>query len=109
MVACRHNSGGDGIEGPLFLNDYIVEFSYQEEGITYTGVLDSPVEVQPGDEFNIRYNPLNPEENNSLGSAGDSGVQLGTLITWSLFLLILIALLRTHHGLSLPSAHDLTE
>jgi hypothetical protein len=113
VVACRNNSaGGDGIEGPPFLNDYIVEFSYQVGGITYTGVHDSPVEVRPNDSFEIRYNPASPEENNSLGSTGASGAQIGALMTWSFVLLVVVALLMTwfHHGRpSLPSIHDLTE
>jgi hypothetical protein len=75
------------------LTGYIVEFSYVVNGRTFTGVLDSPVEVQPGDTFDIRYNPANPQENNSLGSSGDSGARIATLTTSILLLVVLITLL----------------
>lgn len=50
---------------------YAVCFSYTVDGITYEGVTNSPVEVEPRDKFAIRYNPANPEENNSLESELD--------------------------------------
>jgi hypothetical protein len=52
---------------------YAVGFTYQVNGITYQGVLSSPVEVQTHDKFSIRYNPEHPEENNSLASKCESG------------------------------------
>jgi hypothetical protein len=78
---------------PPILTGFIVEFSYDVNGRTYTGILDSPVEVQPDDKFDLRYNPAHPEENNSLGSTGDSGTRIATLTTFFLGLLILVALL----------------
>lgn len=50
---------------------YAVGFSYAVNGVTYTDDTNSPVEVQPGDKFSIRYNPEHPEENNSLASECD--------------------------------------
>lgn len=98
VVACRQSTYVDAGEGAPSLADYIVEFSYTVGGRTFTGVLDSPVEVQPGDTFNIRYNPTNPEENNSLGSPGHVGTRIGSVIIFLLILLIvapfLLQLLR---------------
>jgi hypothetical protein len=51
------------------LSGYIVEFSYVVNGTTYTGVLDSPYAVELNDQFHIRYDPVKPGENNSLGSS----------------------------------------
>jgi hypothetical protein len=52
------------------LRGYVVTFSYAVDGRTYNGVLNSPVEVEPHDTFDLRYNPAQPDENNSLGSEG---------------------------------------
>ncbi|RSL16846.1 hypothetical protein EDE15_2371 [Edaphobacter aggregans] len=52
---------------------YAVGFKYEVNGITYQGVLSSPVEVRAHDKFSIRYNPEYPEENNSLASECDRG------------------------------------
>lgn len=50
------------------LPHYAVGFTYNVNGTTYTGELSSPVQVQPGDKFLLRYNPNDPNENNSLES-----------------------------------------
>jgi len=47
---------------------YAVAFSYEVDGTSYDGATNSPVEMQRGDRFAIRYNPEHPEENNSLES-----------------------------------------
>jgi hypothetical protein len=60
---------GAGIDDDLA--HYAVGFSYRVDGIQYKGVLSSPVEVQPGDTFSIRYNPAHPEQNNSIASELD--------------------------------------
>ena len=52
---------------------YAVGFTYQVNGTTYQGVLNSPVGVQPHDKFSLRYNPEHPEENNSLASECERG------------------------------------
>jgi hypothetical protein len=57
---------GGGVDDELA--HYAVGFTYQVNGKTYTGVLSSPVEVEAGDTFAIRYNPRKPEQNNSLAS-----------------------------------------
>lgn len=75
------------------LTGYIVEFSYSVEGRIYTGALDSPVEVQPSDCFNIRYNPARPEENNSLSSNGDTGSQMASIMMALLVVAISLGLL----------------
>jgi hypothetical protein len=66
--AVRHS--GASIGQPAY---YAVGFTYQVKGITYKGVLNSPVEVQPHDKFPLRYNPEHPEQNNSLASKYESG------------------------------------
>jgi hypothetical protein len=48
-----------------------VGFTYKVNGNTYSGVLSSPVQVEPGDTFALRYNPADPKENNSLESELD--------------------------------------
>jgi hypothetical protein len=47
---------------------YGVCFTYKVDGISHEGATDSPVEMQRGDKFSIRYNPEHPEQNNSLES-----------------------------------------
>ena len=61
--------GADGVEEQLA--HYTVGFTYKVNGITYNGVLSSPVQVEPHDTFLLRYNPDNPAENNSLESELD--------------------------------------
>ena len=53
------------------LAHYVVAFTYKVGGTTYSGVLSSPVEVERGDTFSLRYNPADPKENNSLESELD--------------------------------------
>jgi hypothetical protein len=60
---------GAGVEDQLA--HYTVGFTYRVSGNAYTGVLSSPVEVQPHDKFAIRYNPNRPEQNNSAESEFD--------------------------------------
>jgi hypothetical protein len=60
---------GAGLDDDLA--HYAVGFSYQVGGTSYKGVLSSPVEVQPHDTFAIRYNPTDPQENNSIESELD--------------------------------------
>jgi hypothetical protein len=43
-------------------------FTYMVDGVEYTDATNSPVEVQRGGKFMVRYNPEHPEENNSLVS-----------------------------------------
>lgn len=54
------------------LAHYAVGFRYEVNGTTHMGVLNSTVQVQPRDRFFVRYNPENPEQNNSLASVTDS-------------------------------------
>jgi hypothetical protein len=65
----RATLDGGGIDDQLA--HYAVGFTYEVDGVQYKGVLSSPVEVQPGDTFAIRYNPAHPEENNSVASELD--------------------------------------
>jgi hypothetical protein len=58
-----------GVEDQLA--HYAVGFAYEVNGTSYKGVLSSPVEVQPHDTFSIRYNPEQPEQNNSVASELD--------------------------------------
>lgn len=44
---------------------YAVEVSYEVGGQTYDAGFMSPVEVQQGDTFPIRYNPAHPERNSA--------------------------------------------
>ena len=60
---------GAGVEDQLA--HYVVGFTYKVNGTAYTGVLSSPVQVEPHDTFAIRYNPYRPEENNSIESELD--------------------------------------
>jgi hypothetical protein len=60
---------GAGMEDQLA--HYSVGFTYKVDGITYKGVLSSPVQVEPHDTFLLRYNPDHPEENNSIESELD--------------------------------------
>lgn len=53
------------------LAHYAVGFKYMVNGATYKGELSSPVQVEPHDTFLLRYNPDQPEENNSLESELD--------------------------------------
>jgi len=45
------------------------------------------------DQFDIRYNPADHGENNSLGSSGGSGIRIATLTTYLLALFLLAGLL----------------
>ena len=59
-----------GVEDQLA--HYAVGFRYEVNGIAHTGVLSSPVKVEPQDRFFVRYDPEHPEQNNSLASELDS-------------------------------------
>ena len=61
----------DGAGMDTDLTHYVVTFTYKVNGTTYSGVLSSPVQVEPGDTFLLRYNPADPKENNSLESELD--------------------------------------
>lgn len=60
---------GGGVDDELA--HYAVGFSYRVGGKSYSGELSSPVEVERGDTFTIRYNPDRPEQNNSVASELD--------------------------------------
>ena len=60
---------GAGVDDDLA--HYSVGFTYKVDGTTYSGVLSSPVQVESGDTFLLRYNPADPKENNSLESELD--------------------------------------
>lgn len=75
------------IEPPLLLG-YIVGFSYSVNGKSYAGTLDSPVEVEAGDRFKLRYNPDHPNENNSLCSDNSPSTLYGTAANWVIGILI---------------------
>lgn len=64
----RRGLYGNRFSPPPLQLDYIVSFSYVVDGKKYTGVLNSTVEVEPGDRFQLRYNPEHPSENNSVCS-----------------------------------------
>ncbi len=61
----------DGAGMDTDLAHYVVSFTYNVDGASYNGVLSSPVQVEPGDQFALRYNPTDPKENNSLESELD--------------------------------------
>jgi len=61
----------DGAGMDTDLAHYVVTFTYNVNGTTYTGVLSSPVQVEPHDKFALRYDPDHPEENNSIASELD--------------------------------------
>jgi hypothetical protein len=71
------------------LSGYVVSFTYFVDGRRYEGILDSPGEVEKHDTFDIRYNPLNPEQNNSNGSNNS----LTTIYCFVLGALMILALL----------------
>jgi hypothetical protein len=71
------------------LSGYIVSFTYFVDGKQYDGVLDSPVEVEKHDMFDLRYNPLNPEQNHSTGSKNS----LTTIYCFAMGSLLVLALL----------------
>ena len=61
----------DGAGMDTDLAHYVVSFTYNVNGTAYSGELSSPVQVEPGDTFALRYNPADPKENNSLESEFD--------------------------------------
>jgi hypothetical protein len=69
FASARDLIDGGGVDDELA--HYAVGFTYQVGGKTYTGALSSPVEVERGDTFALRYNPTRPEQNNSLASELD--------------------------------------
>ena len=50
----------DGAGMDTDLAHYVVTFTYRVNGTTYSGELSSPVQVEPGDTFLLRYNPADP-------------------------------------------------
>jgi hypothetical protein len=60
---------GAGVEDQIA--HYSVGFTYKVNGVDYNGALSSPVQVEPHDTFQLRYNPDHPEENNSIESELD--------------------------------------
>jgi hypothetical protein len=55
-------------EPQLLAGENLITFAYSVRDETYTGILSSKDEVQKGDKFPIKYNPRNPEKNNSIDS-----------------------------------------
>ncbi|HXE08915.1 MAG TPA: DUF3592 domain-containing protein [Acidobacteriaceae bacterium] len=74
----------------LLLSGYAVGFRYSVDGTSYGGTLNSLVEVEPGDRFEIRYNPQSPEENNSICSKNSPSSILSPIIGVLIAALILI-------------------
>jgi hypothetical protein len=69
FVKTRWYVDGSGVDEQI--PHYTVGFTYNVSGTAYSGVLSSPVQVEPGDTFLLRYNPDDPKENNSLESELD--------------------------------------
>jgi len=77
------------------LGGYSVTFTYKVNGKSYDGILLSPVEVQEHDKFAIRYNPRQPEINNTFESEAGWVPYLNYVANGAL-LLIMLALLIVH-------------
>src|SRR6185437_3712058 len=88
----RYFGSGYYVDYPL-QNRYVVSFSYSVDGKSYTGVLGSPVEVKPGDRFALRYNPDQPNENNSVCSDNSPSSILTPVITAILAILFIVLLI----------------
>ena len=75
------------------LGGYAVGFRYSVDGRLYDGVLDSRVQVEPGDHFALRYNPDQPNENNSVCSDNSPSSILTPVITAILAILFIVLLI----------------
>ena len=53
----------------MFSGRYLIVFSYQIAGATYSGEFRSSVELKEGDTFPLRYDPRNPEKNDGGGQS----------------------------------------
>ena len=84
---------------PPLIRGYAVGFRYSVDGKSYTGILDSPVEVEAGDRFQLRYNPNHPNENNSLCSENSPSMmyaKLANVVLAILAVAFLLAFLKDH-------------
>lgn len=93
VVSCtpvRSTYYGTSRDGWAPTGGWAVNFAYTAAGKKFEGIFNSRNEVEMGDTFAIRYNPANPEENNTLDSelGWFNGYVLGL---YDLFLVLLIA------------------
>jgi hypothetical protein len=68
---------------------WAVAFKYTANGKEYDGFSVSPVRVEKGDRFSLRYNPENPQENNTIDSETEPFNE-GLFWVWDAFLLLVL-------------------
>jgi hypothetical protein len=88
--------GPSQFDGWETVGGYAVTFCYSVDGRSYKGLTKSSFEVQKHDMFPIRYNPRNPEENNTLDSTNSRATLVTKLLTLLLALLILFLFIKAY-------------
>jgi hypothetical protein len=77
------------------LGGYVVGFSYEVNGKSYEGILDSPDKVAMGDKFTIRYDPRHPEKNNTFDSETHWSYTYTKIFSIGIILLMLFLFIRS--------------
>ena len=82
---------------PMDNNHYLIAFSYYAHAKTYSDQFTSPVAIGQGETIIIRYNPLNPRENDkSAASSATKGPLFAIGIAGSIVLsLLYLAMIRS--------------
>jgi hypothetical protein len=94
VVACstpvsrRYTPYQNDVEGSFGLLPYVVTFRYEVKGKSYEGIINSPDKIKRGDTFTIRYDPRNPEKNNTFDSQSDWTYTYTTIFSVVMLLLM---------------------
>lgn len=100
VTACRYRFSGSNL---LLLgvatdsNHYLISFSYYAHAKTYNDQFTSPVAIGQGETIIVRYNPLNPRENDKSAQSSTARSPLFAIgIAGSVILsLLYLALVRS--------------
>jgi hypothetical protein len=78
------------------LGGYVVGFTYEVDGNSYEGILDSPDKVKVGEKFTIRCDPRHPEKNNTFDPETHWTYTYTKIFTIAMILLMLFLFIRSY-------------
>ena len=87
----RSGDGESGIPG-----EYVVKFSYEVHGTTFRGWYFAGTFHEPGETFEILYDPLHPEKNTRSENQGPTWARITAWVVGAALTLLLIWL--SHKG-----------
>lgn len=74
---------------PTDRNRFVIGFTYDVDGESYTGEFTSPKYIEQGHVFSIGYDPLHPEQNTKSANAPGKATLFGIGVAGSIVLSLL--------------------